>query len=54
MILPAMGDQRDGHFPLAQAHSSATGRAMSSIAIATISFLVWGHHMFGGQSNLQG
>ncbi len=54
MILPAMGVISE--LVSAFSHRHIFGYrfiAMSSIAIAVISFLVWGHHMFvSGQSNL--
>ena len=57
MILPGMGVVSE-IIPLLlpQARSSATSFiAFSSMAIAVLGFLVWGHHMFvSGQSRLRG
>ena len=54
MILPAMGVISELVSVFSRKHIFGyTFIALSSIAIAVISFLVWGHHMFvAGQSNL--
>ncbi len=54
MILPAMGVISEVISPLARKHIFGyKAIAYSSIAIAILSFLVWGHHMFtSGQSAL--
>jgi len=54
MILPAMGVISEIIPPFSRKHIFGyTFVAYSSIAIAVISFLVWGHHMFvSGQSSL--
>jgi cytochrome c oxidase subunit I len=54
MILPAMGVISEIISPMARKHIFGyKAIAMSSIAIAVLSFLVWGHHMFTtGQSTL--
>jgi len=56
MILPAMGVISETVSTFSRKHIFGYRFvAMSSIAIAVISFLVWGHHMFvSGQSNLAG
>jgi cytochrome c oxidase subunit 1 len=56
MILPAMGVISELIPVFSRKHIFGyTFIAYSSIAIAAISFLVWGHHMFvSGQSNLGG
>jgi len=56
MILPAMGVISETVSTFSRKHIFGYKFiAMSSIAIAVISFLVWGHHMFvSGQSNLAG
>jgi cytochrome c oxidase subunit 1 len=56
MILPAMGIISELVSTFSRKHIFGYHFiAMSSIAIAAISFLVWGHHMFvSGQSNLAG
>jgi cytochrome c oxidase subunit 1 len=56
MILPAMGVISELVSVFSRKHIFGyTFIALSSIAIAVISFLVWGHHMFvSGQSNLAG
>jgi len=54
MILPAMGVISEVISPLSRKHIFGyKAIALSSVAIAVISFLVWGHHMFtSGQSPL--
>ncbi|MBI4916284.1 MAG: cytochrome c oxidase subunit I [Acidobacteria bacterium] len=56
MILPAMGVISETVSVFSRKHIFGyKAIAFSSIAIAAISFLVWGHHMFvSGQSNLAG
>jgi cytochrome c oxidase subunit 1 len=56
MILPAMGIISETVSTFSRKHIFGYKFiAMSSIAIAAISFLVWGHHMFvSGQSTLAG
>jgi cytochrome c oxidase subunit 1 len=56
MILPAMGIISEVVSVFSRKHIFGYGAiALSSIAIAILSFLVWGHHMFvSGQSNLAG
>ncbi len=56
MILPAMGVISELMATFSRKRIFGyTAIASSSIAIAVISFLVWGHHMFvSGQSNLAG
>jgi cytochrome c oxidase subunit 1 len=56
MILPAMGVISETVSVFSRKHIFGyKAIAYSSIAIAAISFLVWGHHMFvSGQSNLAG
>jgi cytochrome c oxidase subunit 1 len=56
MILPAMGIISEVVSVFSRKHIFGyKAIALSSIAIAVLSFLVWGHHMFvSGQSNLAG
>ena len=56
MILPAMGIISEVVSVFSRKHIFGYRMiALSSIAIAILSFLVWGHHMFvSGQSNLAG
>jgi cytochrome c oxidase subunit 1 len=56
MILPAMGIISEVVSVFSRKHIFGyKAIALSSIAIAILSFLVWGHHMFvSGQSNLAG
>ena len=56
MILPAMGIISEVVSVFSRKHIFGYGAiALSAIAIAVLSFLVWGHHMFvSGQSNLAG
>jgi cytochrome c oxidase subunit 1 len=54
MILPAMGIVSEIISPMARKHIFGyTAIALSSVAIAILGFLVWGHHMFTtGQSTV--
>src|ERR1043165_9421040 len=56
MVLPAMGVMSEVISTFSRKHIFGyRAIAMSSIAIAIIGFLVWGHHMFvAGQSEIAG